>query len=621
LQLTICDPACGSGAFLNQALEFLIAEHRYLDELQAKLMGDSLILSDVENSILENNIYGVDLNDESVEIAKLSLWLRTAQKGRKLNSLNNNIKCGNSLIDDPEVAGDKAFSWEKEFPEVFAKGGFDVVIGNPPYVRVEFIDEISVQYFKSKYKSATSKFDLSSLFYELSIELLKPKGIYSIITSYQFLYASSGQGLRKVISDNVSCEVVKFSSDSQVFSGATTYAGIFFSSKVFTDKIIIHEADNKLQTVNLRKSFSIPKNKFTLEKVIIENTSIIDKIYSNNKIVKGKEIGMAKTGVVTSADDIFYLTIEKINELKLEQEIIFPIIGTNEINPWNLNKTETFCLYPYFEKSGKTILIPLNEIQEKYPNIYNYLIENKAQLLARSQGRKDYSDSENWYQLNRPREKWIYDSVKIIYPGTTNRPKFSLDTKGQLFRNARVYAFILKEKHKKLYNYLLPILNSNLSKYLIQLKCPPKANNYFEMSTGFMDDFPFIIPSDFNELKLIEYSEKSIELRLKLKNDISKFSIYASSQYHIEKLSGKLSSWYELDFPNFIKELNKAIKTAKGTPLTKKDEFEWIELFEENKKKALALKSQIDQTDKEIDKMVYELYGLTEEEIAIVEGS
>ncbi len=129
LDLTICDPACGSGAFLNQALEFLIAEHRYVDELQAKLLGDSLILSDIEKSILERNIYGVDLNDESVEIAKLSLWLRTAQKGRKLNSLNNNIKCGNSLIDDPAVAGDKAFSWEKEFPHVFEKGGFDVIIG------------------------------------------------------------------------------------------------------------------------------------------------------------------------------------------------------------------------------------------------------------------------------------------------------------------------------------------------------------------------------------------------------------------------------------------------------------------------------------------------------------
>ena len=119
LNITICDPACGSGAFLNQALEFLITEHRYIDELQAKLMGDSMILSDVEASILENNLFGVDLNDESVEIAKLSLWLRTAQRGRKLTSLNNNIKCGNSLIDDPEVAGDKAFNWHKEFPTVF----------------------------------------------------------------------------------------------------------------------------------------------------------------------------------------------------------------------------------------------------------------------------------------------------------------------------------------------------------------------------------------------------------------------------------------------------------------------------------------------------------------------
>ena len=119
LQLTICDPACGSGAFLNQALNFLIAEHKYIDELQAKLFGDAMVLSDVEKSILENNLFGVDLNEESVEIAKLSLWLRTAQPNRKLNDLNNNIKCGNSLIDDVTIAGDKAFNWQQEFPQIF----------------------------------------------------------------------------------------------------------------------------------------------------------------------------------------------------------------------------------------------------------------------------------------------------------------------------------------------------------------------------------------------------------------------------------------------------------------------------------------------------------------------
>ncbi len=120
LQITIIDPACGSGAFLNQALEFLIAEHKFISELEANITGSSIVF-DVENSILENNLFGVDINEESVEIAKLSLWLRTARKGRKLNSLNNNIKCGNSLIDDAAVAGDKAFIWEKEFPQVFKK--------------------------------------------------------------------------------------------------------------------------------------------------------------------------------------------------------------------------------------------------------------------------------------------------------------------------------------------------------------------------------------------------------------------------------------------------------------------------------------------------------------------
>jgi type I restriction-modification system DNA methylase subunit len=133
LQITICDPACGSGAFLNQALDFLIKEHRYIDELKAKVLGGGLILSDIENTILENNIYGVDLNEESVEIAKLSLWLRTAQPRRKLNDLSNNIKCGNSIIDSKTVAGDKAFNWQQEFPQIFDKGGFDVIIGNPPY--------------------------------------------------------------------------------------------------------------------------------------------------------------------------------------------------------------------------------------------------------------------------------------------------------------------------------------------------------------------------------------------------------------------------------------------------------------------------------------------------------
>lgn len=118
LTLKILDPACGSGAFLNEALSFLIEEHKSLDELKNELAtgGAGLEFTEIEKKVLEQNIFGVDINEESVEIAKLSLWLRTAKQGRKLSKLSNNIKCGNSLISDPEVAGEKAFDWNSEFP-------------------------------------------------------------------------------------------------------------------------------------------------------------------------------------------------------------------------------------------------------------------------------------------------------------------------------------------------------------------------------------------------------------------------------------------------------------------------------------------------------------------------
>ena len=120
--------------------------------------------------ILENNLYGVDINEESVEIAKLSLWLRTAQKGRKLTSLNNNIKCGNSLIDSKTIAGDKAFKWEDEFPDIFKKGGFDVIIGNPPWITNSELSKLSSWNLPEKYNVKKIK-GLEETIYNLKQQL------------------------------------------------------------------------------------------------------------------------------------------------------------------------------------------------------------------------------------------------------------------------------------------------------------------------------------------------------------------------------------------------------------------------------------------------------------------
>ena len=177
--LKILDPACGSGAFLNQALEFLIREHTVTRDMLLPF-GDLTIGYEIETSILEHNLYGVDINEDAVEIARLSLWLRTAHRGRTLTNLSEKIKCGNSLIDDKTVT-ENAFVWEEEFAEVFAKGGFDVVIGNPPYVSSKKLNKENKEYFGNKYISATSQYDLYTLFIELGILVTKTNGCFSYI--------------------------------------------------------------------------------------------------------------------------------------------------------------------------------------------------------------------------------------------------------------------------------------------------------------------------------------------------------------------------------------------------------------------------------------------------------
>jgi type II restriction/modification system DNA methylase subunit YeeA len=112
--IKVLDPACGSGAFLVKVFDYLYAENKRVGQIVKSLFDDD----EIYKSILRNNIYGVDLNPESVEITKLSLWLKSAQKGKKLNNLDDNIKCGNSLIDDPAVAGDRAFDRNKEFSDI-----------------------------------------------------------------------------------------------------------------------------------------------------------------------------------------------------------------------------------------------------------------------------------------------------------------------------------------------------------------------------------------------------------------------------------------------------------------------------------------------------------------------
>ncbi|MDA9887258.1 BREX-1 system adenine-specific DNA-methyltransferase PglX, partial [Flavobacteriaceae bacterium] len=321
LELTICDPACGSGAFLNQSLNFLISEHQYIDELQSKLFGDSIMLSDIENSILENNLFGVDINEESVEITKLSLWLRTAQPNRKLNSLSSNIKCGNSLIDEPIEGVENYFKWEQEFPKVFEKGGFDVVIGNPPYVISK-----KVEYYENQYLTFKCN-DLYAYFYEKSLKILKPEGLMGLITPSSFLTNIGFISLRELLVKYHIEYIIDL--ESNVFSDASVDSTIVIINNKFSKNQTIKCSGPNFDFREISKELFRRLDNIIFNIYINPNSLLLsDKISEENKILddyinfsRGIEFGFKS---------------EKVSKTK-ESEDFKPLLCGGNIGKYQIN--------------------------------------------------------------------------------------------------------------------------------------------------------------------------------------------------------------------------------------------------------------------------------------------
>ncbi|WP_050746797.1 MULTISPECIES: Eco57I restriction-modification methylase domain-containing protein, partial [unclassified Shinella] len=224
--LRIVDPACGSGVFLVMAFDYMKAEVTRVNEKIADLRGGARGLFDPDSEILTNNLFGVDVNEESVEIAKLSLWVKTARRGKMLDSLDNNLKVGDSLIEDSNFAYLKhGFSWRKAFPQVFADGGFDIVLGNPPYVRMEFLKAIK-PYLEQRFEVVSDRADLYCYFFERGLKLLKNGGRLGYISSSTFFKTRAGAPLREFLRTKASLEHVVDFGDLQIFQGVTTYPAI-----------------------------------------------------------------------------------------------------------------------------------------------------------------------------------------------------------------------------------------------------------------------------------------------------------------------------------------------------------------------------------------------------------
>ncbi|EKT4499834.1 N-6 DNA methylase [Flavobacterium psychrophilum] len=581
LQLTICDPACGSGAFLNQALDFLIAQHQYIDELKAKLFGDTFVLSDVENSILENNLFGVDLNEESVEIAKLSLWLRTAQPNRKLNDLSGNIQCGNSLIDDPKIAGDKAFNWQQSFAKVFAKGGFDVIIGNPPYVfaRDNFKQE-EKDFFVKEYVSAKYQLNTYLLFIEKTVHILKEKGIYGLIIPNSWLMMYSGEGLRK------------FLLETNKLNQIINLAGYSFESA-------------NVETVILLAEKETIKNENSI-KILLNNGNEFYFSHSKQQTEFSNNDGFEFKVFLDNDSDVMNLKLNKNS---------FPLNELVEIKAG---------LKAYEKDKGE----PKQTAEDVVNRIYDYdyqFDENTFKYLEGKDVGRYYTNWSGLYlrygkHLAAPRTFNLFEGKKIIVREITGKfPKCLIATYSEnvyLFNMSNI-AIVEKVNSEISLKYITAILNSKLLSYYFVKNTAKSVRKLFpKIILNDLRKFPIKKISLFDQQPFIEKADLMLTLNKTLQQQQAKVVNMLQRDYGLTKPTKKLDTWYELTVQDFFKELAKAKIVLSAI---QKDEVQ--EYFETYQKQAVATKNQITATDKQIDAMVYELYGLSNEEIEIVENS
>lgn len=629
LQLTICDPACGSGAFLNQALDFLIEEHQYIDELQAKLFGDAIVLTDMENSILENNLFGVDLNEESVDIAKLSLWLRTAQPNRKLNDLNGNIKCGNSLIDDVGVAGEKAFKWRNEFPKVFEKGGFDVIIGNPPYVRVQGLKEYYFEqtiYYEEKYQSAVGNYDIYAIFMEKCCELINTKGIVSFILPHKFLVTDFGVGIRDFLKKHTAVESIIHFGSELVFNDASTYTCIinltkFKKEKILFKKISPSELNNtfdwdymlyrNLSNANWdlqsEKIFEVIKKlktqPYTIEhvfdKVFVGLQTSLDEVY----VFEGKKEGNIIYGYNKKYDYHF----------EIEDEMVKPFVKGNEIAKYKTPDIKNFVVFPYQLEGDSSLPFDESYIREKLPKTYSFLKHFETQIKGREKGKMNID--KHWYLYIYPKSLTKFQNAKIMTQEISLGCNMTYDEKGEFYHPSTIYSFIKNEKFAVDEKFYLGILNSKVMWFFLKNTGTELGGGYFRFKTNYLKPFPLPEISSNCEM-IVDNVNLMLSLNKELHIQSQKFQRTIQRKFELDDLPKKLQDWYLLSYSEFIKEL-----TKKKVKLSLSEEAEWEDYFNSESKKALELKANIDTTDKAIDMMVYELYGLSREEIKIVENS
>lgn len=611
-KLRIVDPACGSGVFLVMAFDFLKAElNRVNDKVNALEGKDQPDFFDPDSEILTNNLFGVDVNSESVEIAKLSLWIKTARRGKVLDSLDDNIKVGDSLIEDSNYAYlDQPFTWQTAFPDVFAEGGFDIVLGNPPYVRMEFLKAMK-PYLEKRFEVVSDRADLYAYFFERGLNLLKNGGRMGYISSSTFFKTGSGKPLREYLLREATLETIVDFGDLQIFEGVTTYPAILTMQRRAPTKG--HELQfwnvAELPTSNFRATYRAqaglyPQSALTAGSWELESPTLRvlrAKIRKGRKTLK-EVYGSPLRGIVSGLNAAFVIDTATKDRLCAEDpksaELLKPFLEGKDMKRWRAEPRGLWIIY-----------IPKNRVKiDDYPAIRDWLLPFKDKLEKRA-------TKQEWYELQQAQEAYAghFEGTKIAYGEFSPEGLFSLDT-GNFINNK---CYFIAEKTP----WLLAFLSSKVFWLCVTGESVPVRGGFYQMHSQFVDRTP--IPNATTAQKaalatLAETAQAHAEARYALQEALRRRIPDLCPPERDPKLTTRLKNWWLLpDFTAFHTEVKKCFKA--DIPLSERNDWEaWIT---RDRAEIARLTAEIAKCEAEINAQIYALFDLTDEEIKLLESN
>lgn len=494
--MTICDCSCGSGAFLVVSAERL------------KNLTDKSIIE-----IIENNLYGIDISKRSIERTKIILSLLCLVNNEDKKEIKFNLIASDSL----------KLNWRKAFPNIFKgekwqdtfnskniNSGFDIIIGNPPYVRIQNLDDETKEFIRKRWSTAKKyNVDLYIPFIELSLDLIKKEGEICLITAKSYFDSEAGKSIRKLLRDNRLIQEILDFNFFQLFEDVITYTSIIHLNKKEKENLYYYKIKNKDELENL----AMIKFRTELYKDLPEDKLIINghKHILNLTKITNQEIKLSskypiKIGIATLRDKLYFVK-EKSNKFvkeyggknyAIETGLVKKILFANNVKSRN-KKKELFgwIIFPYELKNGRYEVITEDTIKKKYPLTYNYFKDIKEELMTRDKGRERINDYGTWYAYGRVQG---YNAIgkKIICPNMMPEPRFEMLNDDSLFIAG--YGIVCNNDIK----WLSKILNSNIFWYYTTLQGKKIRNEFYVVGKKMLGDFSVPNLSDGEKKYLID---------------------------------------------------------------------------------------------------------------------